>query len=370
MPTEDLLELAKSETDFYALLGEEEANLHAGSTDKEISRAYRRAALKHHPDKNKDDPNAVTKFHALQIAYDVLSDPAARTLHDQVRAAREARKLQTSKLDGRRKQLVEDLLRREGVKRKRDDEGDAMERELKRLAEDGRRRRMELDEKRRREADEEIREEQARAQDRAQEAEKVASTPRGGSSVPEISRTVKIRWKRHGPGLDMDKEKLQHLFGRFGTVDSAAILKDRKMRLVEGEKKQLIGTGIVVFKSIVGAHAAVADWKKLGPDWEDIFESAEWAGKEPDLSTAQVDSPSTPSSQKFSKSSPFTTPAQVSKQEPGLRKVPSFASFQSGRSPSSPSLEEVTLIRLKNAEKKRLEDKIRREEALRTNDTV
>src|SRR5215472_981615 len=120
MPSDDLLDHAKSDQDFYALLGE---GIHEGSTEKEISRAYRRAALKHHPDQNPNDPNAVSRFHSLQIAYDVLSDPAARAAYDEARRAREARKRHHEMLEGKRRVMKEDLERRESgaFKRKRDE---------------------------------------------------------------------------------------------------------------------------------------------------------------------------------------------------------------------------------------------------------
>jgi hypothetical protein len=49
---------------------------------KEITRAYRRLALAHHPDRNPGDSGAAARFHAVQQAYDVLSDVAARAAYD------------------------------------------------------------------------------------------------------------------------------------------------------------------------------------------------------------------------------------------------------------------------------------------------
>jgi len=69
MPTE--------KRDYYEVLSVER-----GATDEEIKRAYRRLAVKFHPDKNPDDPHAEEKFKELGEAYDVLIDPNKRAAYD------------------------------------------------------------------------------------------------------------------------------------------------------------------------------------------------------------------------------------------------------------------------------------------------
>ena len=52
------------------------------ATPKEITRAYRRLARKHHPDANPGDTDATGRFRAVQDAYDVLSDESRRAAYD------------------------------------------------------------------------------------------------------------------------------------------------------------------------------------------------------------------------------------------------------------------------------------------------
>lgn len=64
------------ESKFYDILGVAPS----ASTD-EIKRAYKKLALKYHPDKNKD-PEAQEKFKAMSVAYEVLSDDDKRKRYD------------------------------------------------------------------------------------------------------------------------------------------------------------------------------------------------------------------------------------------------------------------------------------------------
>src|SRR5688572_15155378 len=69
------------EKDFYKVLG-----LTDKASKDEIRKTYRKLAQKHHPDANKDDPNAETRFKEISEAYSVLSNDEKRKEYDQVRA--------------------------------------------------------------------------------------------------------------------------------------------------------------------------------------------------------------------------------------------------------------------------------------------
>ena len=68
--------------DFYETLGVSK------SADKdEIKKAYRKLAMKYHPDQNKDNPDAETKFKEVSEAYEILKDEQKRAAYDQYGAA-------------------------------------------------------------------------------------------------------------------------------------------------------------------------------------------------------------------------------------------------------------------------------------------
>lgn len=64
-------------SDYYEILGVE-----IDATDEEIDKAYRIAAIKHHPDKNPGDESAAKKFKEAAEAYEILSDSQKRAKYD------------------------------------------------------------------------------------------------------------------------------------------------------------------------------------------------------------------------------------------------------------------------------------------------
>lgn len=355
----DLEDLAKAATeDFYELLG-----VTFDSNEAAIKKAYRKASIKYHPDKNPDNKDAADRFIYLGWARDILIDEKLKGEYDRARARRREKVLQDELLDGRRRKMKDDLERREregkdfasNLKRKRAEDMSEAERkhhEIQRLAEDGKRRRKEAQErmeKKRKEEDE------ASFMDFEKSPEPQAVRP--GESAA-LDRTVKVRFQREGDTSAWDKDTLSKMFSKYGKVDSIVLGKDKKIRPSGSKHRRITAIVFIVYTRVDHAHAAVLDGNTDYPS----LESVSWANGEPDIkSPIETEAPTAPST-------PLATPKKSFRSSfgPGMGKqfggtpigTPKF-SF----SPKTPSLEEVTMMRLKQAEKKRLEEQIRRQDA-------
>jgi molecular chaperone DnaJ len=69
--------MATKKRDYYEVLG-----VGRNDSEEDVKRAYRKLAVKFHPDKNPDDPHAEEKFKELGEAYDVLMDSDKRAAYD------------------------------------------------------------------------------------------------------------------------------------------------------------------------------------------------------------------------------------------------------------------------------------------------
>jgi len=360
-----------SETDFYEILGVNQDVV----SDTSLRKAFRKQSIKWHPDKN-PSPEAAEKFHLLTVAYDVIADPATRAAYDNARAARLAKKRRSEAFDMQRRRMQEDLEGREGkAKRFRSDADDEEERfraQLAKLQEEG----ATL----RRKREEALRTAAKEAGEQQQDVPKDGDIKSAASRFSELDRTVAVKWRRKKGGLNVDEASLRSLFGRVGKIQDCIVKGDKS-------KEKKYQSGLIVFESIVGAHSAVHGFTGNNDDAFKIFKSVTWVGKEPELSgevsaETPVSNPTpsptetrTPGEEAQATSTPRTTTWNPMLATPkggdGMKGVPSFASFSAASNRSafskteaaqSPDYENITMMRLREAEKRRLEAEMRKKE--------
>lgn len=77
-PNKPQRKLSTAGDSLYKVLG-----LEKGASPDEIKKAYRKLALRHHPDKNPDNPEAAEKFKEINNANSILSDENKRNIYDE-----------------------------------------------------------------------------------------------------------------------------------------------------------------------------------------------------------------------------------------------------------------------------------------------
>ncbi|KAL1915780.1 uncharacterized protein VTP21DRAFT_6539 [Calcarisporiella thermophila] len=326
--------------DYYELLG-----VTYNSTSKEISKAYRLKALKYHPDKNKDEGEAVKIFHQLTKAYETLTDAQKKLEYDNVLKARAARKQKTQKLDIKRRQMKVDLEEKEREAKRRREESAQEDAQIQ--AEIYRLRTEKL---RKREEEEESRiAAEARAKSSAFE------------SVSELDRTLKMRWKKKDHTFS--QADISQILANYGEIEAVAI----------SAKKG--GSALVVFKTIVAAHHLMTR-RGRDPTLTPFTEIGWASGVEPEV-VQKLNAARTTSNQNQNTvpiaSASIETPLSPQKSAPSIASKPPLNPPSASSFPAPPQFssapdifnsdyEAITLMRMRQAERDKLTREIKRQE--------
>ena len=302
--------------DLYTFL-----NLEPTATESDIRKTYLKLSLRWHPDKSKD-PADREKFHYLKLAVDLLQSPPARVAYDNVRRAKAAKAQRTAKYDDERRQMQRDLENREReAKRRKFYVGQAASMEDK----EERDLQLALD-KLKEESERLVRERKKKLEDKVAGEEVVVDEVEG-------ERTIKVRFRK---GVDRTVEMVEEIFSQYGEIENIILGK----------------SALVVFTTISAAKAAVAQVMKSGqPRVETTVK---------DVKMAQ-----TTNGNSTGKTEVIDEPGKRSPAPPVFTQTPTVApkfSFKPAATGIGADYESITLLRMRNLEKAKLEREIREEE--------
>eukprot|EP01052_Picozoa_sp_SAG31_P024577 SAG31_NODE_2100_length_6446_cov_2.680006_2_plen_331_part_00 len=226
-----------SEVDYCAVLG-----VSFEATIKEVTKAYRKLALKWHPDKNPSE-EAKEKFFAIFQAYEVLTDETKRAEFARRREARAAKRAKQDVMDAKRRDMINELEAREKAAAAREAERQQRARaqaEIDKLRGDGLARLQQLIQQQ-------------------EEASRAAPQPMSSASASDsaASTSIKVKWKKgfecseascgvEEGGAEVVLELLRKLFGAFGTVEGVVRRNVKKKR-----------SAIVCFDTTTAANSAL-----------------------------------------------------------------------------------------------------------------
>ncbi|KAG1802240.1 uncharacterized protein HD556DRAFT_1336026 [Suillus plorans] len=332
------------------------------ATEAEIRTAYRTRSLKVHPDRNRNDPNAAQKFHALTTASTLLLDPLRRLALDAQLRLQAAKKQRFASYDNKRKAMVSELEEREKEFKKarmaKEQERTVRESENMRIREEGRRMR----EQREKELElQELERQCARTKPESNvEEESLAPPP-----PSDLDTTILIKYALSSyPALSTASALTAHL-QRYGEIDEGTVVMSQKAKkskkskgVVDGE---MIVTALVPFNQLGAAFAVVSSAESLKERGMDVA----WAGgSEPPIlgwlrERGELGGPA------VNRTEPLPT-----KPTPEGTTFGSFpSSFPDVAPPPPPAAkagidyESLTLLRMREAERARLEKEILEAEA-------
>ncbi|KAF9260829.1 DnaJ-domain-containing protein, partial [Marasmius fiardii PR-910] len=360
---------AEEETNPYELL-----NVTVESTEQEIRTAYRQRSLKVHPDRNPNNPDAARKFHELNQAYELLLDPLRRLALDAKLRVKQARAERFKAYDNKRKNLVEELEERERAFKKakveKAKEEAARWEQAEKIKDEGRR----------------LREEKQKQLEKELEVRKYKESRLEDVEAPVLDSTdttIRIKYNLTEHPTLINKEVIAALLKSFGETDSETIVVSLKPPKKAPHKPPKYGTALVPFKRIGDAFAAVCASGRPERGLRGI-EIGWVGGKEPQILSwlKKMGKLGTPSPG----ASP-TTWAEETKRDAEQASLPqmqtttsapgsfssfpdTFPDFSSAPPPPEPTTsvagldyESLTLMRMRQAEKERLEREILEQEA-------
>ncbi|KAF9010196.1 DnaJ-domain-containing protein [Cyathus striatus] len=245
---------AENDANAYELLG-----INDQATEQEIRTAYRQRSLKVHPDRNPNNPDAgsvvltaflARKFHELNQAYELLLDPLRRLALDATLRVKQARAKKYQAYDSKRKAMIDELEEREREFKKRkmnqQKEEAAQFQETERIKEEGRRLR-------------EDKEKQARKMEEERLRAMRSPAPVDDEVPPALDpldTTVRLKYSLNlHPDLTT-AESIAKLLKSFGYTDTETIVLSLKSKK-KSDKPPKHGTALVPFKQIGDAFAAV-----------------------------------------------------------------------------------------------------------------
>ncbi|KAF7318981.1 J domain-containing protein [Mycena chlorophos] len=257
---------AEKEINPYELLG-----LDDQATEQDIRTAYRQTSRKVHPDRNRNDPDAARKFHELTQAHELLLDPLRRLALDAKLRAKHAREARFKTYDTKRKNMVTELEERERAfkKAKLDQEAEEIKNrtENDKIKDAGRRMREER--------------ENALKQKEA-EARKQPGDEDEAPSLNPHDTTVRLKFKLSAYPDLATSEALSKLLAQFGATDTESIVVSCKPPKKTPDKPPKYATALVPFKQIGDAFAAVCASGRAERGLDGIEIS--WVGgKEPEI---------------------------------------------------------------------------------------
>lgn len=368
------------------------------ATEADIKKAFRQRSLKTHPDRNPHLKDAARLFHELTQAHELLLDPLRRMALDAKLRIQEARKQRYANFDKKRKVMLDELEVEERAHR------EAKSAEAKKKQKYAQEAEQIRDAGRR--MVEERQAELRRQQEEAERAEKSAQEELEPPPLGEHDTTVRIKYLRAKyPQLTTPDALQTFMSSTFGPVDGDSIVL-----LKSSKKKPRYATAAVPFKTISDAHAAVCASNRVdrGLDdfeitWVDGSEPAVWSWAERMLKAKEKEKeqrgattttvPAMPApaggARDVSDDVPAVFPTNIGNntrgglsQDTGPQSSPAtspqFSSFPSSFPDLSPpsstpqfsapglDFESAVLMRMRQAERKRLEREMREEEARET----